>query len=100
MENKLLDTEKIEKKLKELPLWRLEKNSIIRECSCRDFVSAIGLINSIAVLAEKFDHHPDLNLYGWNKLKITLQTHNLGGLTELDFKLANEIEGLINQFYL
>lgn len=78
-------------------MWRQpedNRKSIVREIGAANFVAAVGIINSIALLAEKLDHHPDILLYGWNKLRITLSTHDVGGLTELDFTLAAQIDGL------
>lgn len=77
-----------------LPFWTREGGSIVREIVTADFVSAIGLVNSIAILAEVADHHPDIFIYGWNKLRITLSTHDQSGLTELDFELAKKIDKL------
>ena len=86
--------EEIHDALKNLPLWIRKGNFIIREFVLKNFASAIGLINAVAVLSESADHHPDILIYGWNKVRITLTTHNLGGLTELDFNLAKKIEEL------
>jgi 4a-hydroxytetrahydrobiopterin dehydratase len=85
----------INEALSYLPYWNREGNLIIRELSLSNFVACVGLVNSIAILAEKNDHHPDIQIYAWNKLRITLSTHDRGGLTELDFKLATDIETLI-----
>lgn len=90
----LLTEKEIEDLLSDFPLWNREDNLIIKEVVCSNFPSVIGLVNSIAFVAEKLDHHPDLLIYGWNKLRITLSTHDMGGLTELDFKLARQIDDL------
>jgi len=90
----LLSEQEIEDMLADFPLWNRQDNLIIKEVVCSNFPSVIGLVNSIAFLAEKLDHHPDLQIYGWNKLRITLSTHDRGGLTELDFKLAKQIDDL------
>jgi 4a-hydroxytetrahydrobiopterin dehydratase len=93
----LLTSEFIGHYLKLNPLWRQPEDNpkvIVREIGAASFVAAVGIINSIALLAEKLDHHPDILLYGWNKLRITLSTHDVGGLTELDFTLAAQIDGL------
>ena len=93
----LLTQEFIGHYLKVNPMWRQSEddlNSIVREIGAANFIAAVGIINSIALLAEKLDHHPDILLYGWNKLRVTLSTHDVGGLTELDFKLAVQIDGL------
>ncbi|MEX1274368.1 MAG: 4a-hydroxytetrahydrobiopterin dehydratase, partial [Bacteroidota bacterium] len=59
----------------------------------KDFVHAMGFVNSVALLAEGMDHHPDIDIR-WNKVTLTLSTHSAGGLTENDFKLAKAIDGL------
>lgn len=84
----------IELFMSELPLWTLNDNTIVREIVMPNFVAAVGAINSIAILAEIADHHPDILLYGWNKMRITLSTHDKGGLTKLDFELAKKIDQL------
>ncbi len=96
----LLEPQQIEQYLAEYPHWRLEDAPpppmrIVREISAPTFLAAVGLINAIALAAEKLDHHPDILLYGWNKLRITSTTHDRGGLTELDFRLAGEIERIV-----
>ena len=88
----ILSEEDIQINLNTLPLWTRAGNNIIRELVAANFVSTVGLLNAIAVLAEAMYHHPDLLIYGWNKLRITLSTHDQGGLTEFDFKLAKKIE--------
>ena len=88
----LLDEDSILIGLKNLPDWNRKDKSIVKEVICSNFATAIGFINSVAVFAESLDHHPDIQLYGWNKLQITLSTHDKGGLTHLDFDLANKID--------
>lgn len=80
--------------LKDIPLWRLNGATLVRECATSDFAAAIGLVNAIALLAEKMDHHPDMLVYGWNKVRITLSTHDQGALTILDIQLAKQIDSL------
>jgi 4a-hydroxytetrahydrobiopterin dehydratase len=90
----LLTDIQISDRLTEFSLWNKNENSIIREIAAPNFVAAIGIVNSIAILAEVMDHHPDILIYGWNKIRITLSTHDKGGLTKLDFELANKIDSL------
>lgn len=92
--NNLLLENEISEYLEEIPAWELNGNTIVREISANNFAAIIGIVNSVALIAEKSDHHPDLYIYGWNKLKITVTTHSLGGLTEKDFILAKKIEEL------
>lgn len=90
----LATEEEINDALKELHLWNLDDKTITKEIVAPNFAGAIGIVNSIALIAEKNDHHPDILIYGWNKIRITLSTHDKGGLTELDFKLAGQIDEL------
>ncbi len=80
--------------LKKFPKWQRKGDTIERELVASNFPAIVGVLNAISVLAESLDHHPDLLIYGWNKLRVTLSTHDQGGLTELDFKLAEKIESL------
>ena len=96
MRPELLSQTEIEDNLKEYSNWNLDNNKITRELVFPNFVSAVGFLNSIAIYAEKLNHHPDLLIYGWNKLRITITTFDRGGLTKLDFELAEKIESLIN----
>lgn len=88
----LLSSDDITIQLSNLADWVVEENRLKKEILCSNFASAIGLINSIAVLAETINHHPDILLYGWNKIRINLFTHDMGGLTSLDFELAKKID--------
>ena len=56
-----------------------------------DFVEAVEFVNSVAVIAEKFNHHPDIDIR-WNRVSLMLSTDSAGGLTHLDFTLAKAIE--------
>jgi 4a-hydroxytetrahydrobiopterin dehydratase len=82
--------------LRKLPGWTLapRAKAIRREYSMKDFLAAVALIRRIAVRAQAADHHPDLHLTGYRKLKIVLSTHDAGGLSLKDFRLAAEIESL------
>lgn len=81
----------ISEHLGSLNSWTLEGSSIRKEFKFKDFVAAFGFMTQVAMEAEKSNHHPDWqNVY--NKVVITLSTHDAGGLTELDFKLAKQID--------
>ncbi|MCX7880469.1 MAG: 4a-hydroxytetrahydrobiopterin dehydratase [Ignavibacteria bacterium] len=90
----LLTNEEIEIELKDVPLWKCEGNTLVREIVASDFPSAIGFVNAVAIVAESMDHHPDILVYGWNKVRIITSTHSAGGLTKLDFELAKKIDNL------
>ncbi len=75
--------------------WEFINNSIIKTFEFPDFADAIGFIVRLGFEAEKADHHPDIFLHSWNKVKITLSTHSEGGVTGKDIELAKNIEKLI-----
>lgn len=87
-----LTNQQILEHLKLLNSWIYVNNSISKEFVFKDFIGAISFVNSVALEAEKMDHHPDILIYGWNKVKINLSTHSAGGVTEKDFQLAQKIE--------
>ena len=82
--------------LRQLRGWVLAESglSISREYVMKDFITAVRFINQIAEVAELEDHHPDLHLTGYRKLRIELATHSIGGLSENAFILAAKIEEL------
>lgn len=89
----LLSEGQISDQLRQLKGWSLENKEIHKLIETADFVHAMGLVNSVALLAEKANHHPDIDIR-WNKVRLALSTHSAGGLTELDFKLAKAIDSL------
>jgi len=74
--------------------WTRQGDSIVRELELEDFASAMAFANSVAALAEAANHHPDILIHGWNKLRLTLSTHSADGLTQSDLDLARGIDGL------
>lgn len=89
---KKLDENIISETLVSLSGWSYENNSIVKEFKLKDFISVVEAVKRIAIFAEKMDHHPDLFLHSYNKLKVILSTHSEGGVTEKDFELAKNIE--------
>ena len=77
-----------------LPQWTADQQSISRELVFRDFNEAFGFMSRVALLAECRNHHPNWsNVY--NRVSITLSTHDLGGLSDLDIELAAAIDQLL-----
>lgn len=70
-----------------LPQWRRKGGAITRDFEFDDFVAAMKFVNAVARAAEKACHHPDIDIR-WNKVALTLSTHDAGGLTAKDFALA------------
>ena len=88
-----LSEEEVQERLKSLPNWSLTQGKIRRELEFPNFVEAFGFMSRLALVAEKMDHHPNWsNVY--NRVVIELETHDAGGLTELDFELASVAEAL------
>jgi 4a-hydroxytetrahydrobiopterin dehydratase len=71
-----------------------ERDSIVRELTFEHFAAAIAFVNQVAELAERANHHPDILVHGWNKVRLTLSTHSEGGLTDADIALAARIDQL------
>ncbi len=91
----LLSDEEIERRLAEVAGWQRESaEAIAREWTFADFAAAIAFVNRVAEQAEAANHHPDITVHGWNKVRLALSTHSQGGLTEADFALAREIDGV------
>ena len=91
-----LSPEDIQATLSTLKNWKLdqEKKSITRNFEFGNFIEAFGFMSKVAILAEKHDHHPEwFNVY--NQVRITLTTHDAGGLSQKDVDLATAIDALL-----
>lgn len=89
----LLAEEQIQQQLADSE-WKRDGGAIVREYKLADFAAAIAFVNRVAALAEAANHHPDILVHGWNKVRLQLSTHSEGGLTDADFALASQIDGL------
>lgn len=78
-----------------IPQWVLVegRDAVTRTIKFEDFSAAFGFMTRVALAAEKLDHHPEWTNV-WNRVEITLSTHDAGGLTERDVKLAKIIDAL------
>jgi 4a-hydroxytetrahydrobiopterin dehydratase len=72
--------------------WRREGASIVRDWRFANFERAMVFVNLVADAAESANHHPDILVHGWNRVRLTLTTHAQGGLTASDFDLAAKID--------
>lgn len=89
-ERRKLNDSEISGRLSEIAGWSYSDGSLTREFQFDNFVSAFGFMSSVALLAEKLDHHPNWsNVY--NRVEIALNTHDAGGVTDFDFVLAQQI---------
>lgn len=90
----LLNDEQLQGFLTKHAGWDREEESIVQTFEFADFVEAMGFVTSVALAAEKADHHPDIDIR-WNKVSLRLSTHSEGGLTHKDTELAERIDGLV-----
>jgi 4a-hydroxytetrahydrobiopterin dehydratase len=90
----LFTADEIKSGLADLPGWEVREGQLTKTFTVKSFAHAVLFIGAIGQLAEAVNHHPDLNLHGYNKLTVNLSTHSAGGLTAKDFDLAGQIEKL------
>jgi len=86
-----LNASQIKTALATLPDWKKQGRTITRTFQFKDFPAALKFVNAVAKLAEKAWHHPDIDIR-WNKVALTLTTHDAGGLTDKDFTLAKTFD--------
>jgi 4a-hydroxytetrahydrobiopterin dehydratase len=89
-----LNASEIKSALAAVPEWAKQDETISRMYQFKDFPAAVRFVNAVAELAERAWHHPDIDIR-WNKVTLTLTTHDAGGLTEKDFTLAQEFDRLL-----
>lgn len=87
-----LDETAIKRRLEDLADWSEMNGSLQRTYQFKNFVEAMAFVNTVADLAEKAQHHPDI-LIRYGKVTLTLSTHDAGGITEKDFDLAAKADG-------
>ena len=92
-----LSDEDVQAALADLTGWELEegRSAITRQFTFKDFNETFGFMTQVALQAERMDHHPEwVNIY--NRVEITLSTHDAGGLSERDIQLARFINGMVS----
>ncbi len=90
-----MSAEIIDKNMLKLVGWSLDNNKLNRQFLFANFVEAFAFMTQVALLAEAMNHHPEWsNVY--NRVDIHLTTHDVGGLSERDFSLAQKINNLLN----
>ena len=92
----VLPSEKINERLVDLDGWNYKENRIEKLYEMNNFREALDFVCKIGEAAESMNHHPDIFIHSWNKVKITISTHSEGGVTEKDFILAKRIERINN----
>jgi 4a-hydroxytetrahydrobiopterin dehydratase len=77
----------------EIPDWSKKGSAISRTYEFEDFAEAVKFVTAVAERAEKAQHHPDIDIR-WNKVTLTLTTHDASGLTEKDFAMAKQFDAI------
>lgn len=93
----LLREEEIQESLKRLSGWKVVRGKLQKEFQFDSFVHAFGFMSSVAITAEAMNHHPEwFNVY--NKVRVDLVTHDLGGISTFDVALAEKMNQLAQSF--
>jgi 4a-hydroxytetrahydrobiopterin dehydratase len=87
----LLSDEDIGSRLRELD-WKRQGDEIVKDWKFKDFAEAMGFANRVADAAEAANHHPDILVHDWNKVRLSLTNHAAGGLTDVDFEMARRFD--------
>lgn len=89
-----LEEIKIKNLMKEVPLWSLKNGHLFRSFKFKNFLEAVKFVNTIARLAEKESHHPDISIH-YNRVDLDLWTHAVKGLSENDFIMAAKTDNIL-----
>ena len=92
----LLSPGEIAARLESLPGWTRSGDALRCDLVFDDFAEAFGFMTRVALAAEKMDHHPDWS-NAWNRVSVSLSTHDAGGITDLDFRLAAVMRRLMRK---
>ena len=91
----LLTSEEINNRIKELSGWAFKENQMGKEFQFKNFSETFNFVNKVGAIAEELNHHHDIFLHSWNKVNITVPTHDKSGVTGKDFQLAKKINELL-----
>jgi len=91
-----LNENEVRKSLETLPGWKLADKAIERQVEFPDFKAAMQFVNAVAEAAEAANHHPDITI-NYNKVRFTLISHDSGGVTQRDVKMAGKINQLLGK---
>lgn len=90
----IIPIEQLENYLADMKHWFIEGSTITKNYVFPNFKDAINFVNKIADLAEKENHHPDIKIFNYRNVTISLSTHSVGGVTEKDIKFAKSVDSL------
>ena len=78
------------------PAWELADGALVRRATAPTFAAGIQWVAQVAEVADRMDHHPDIDIR-WRTVVFRLSTHDVGGITVLDFALAREVDGILGR---
>jgi len=90
-----MDDEQIEEHLKLVIDWRIEQGKLTKDFKFPSYAGGVIFAAAVAQQADKMDHHPDLTI-GYQKVRVAVNTHDVGGLSHLDFELARTVDALLD----
>ena len=90
-----LSDDEVETLAQQIPGWSVEDGKLTRDLKLKNFKEALALVNRIGELAEAENHHPDLCIHGWNRVRIDFYTHTAQGISRNDFILAAKVNELV-----
>ena len=96
MSTKLLDERELHSVLAELPHWEVRNKALFRAVKAPTFLAGIQLVTDVAQVAERLDHHPDIDIR-WTTVSFSLSTHSAGGITAKDVDLAGRIDAMVDR---
>lgn len=93
-----LNNKQIKVHLKAVPDWSQRAHAIGRTFKFKGFLNSIAFVNRVAKRAQKMNHHPDMKIC-FDKVTLTLTTHDEGGITKKDFSLARQCDEVFSKFF-
>jgi 4a-hydroxytetrahydrobiopterin dehydratase len=96
----LLKDEDITNRIRMIGPWDYDSEDkiLIRETMFKDFMEGMGFLNKLAEIAEQLNHHPDITLCEYNRVIVTTTTHDAGGITDNDIRLAQGFEEILESY--
>lgn len=88
---KAFTVEEAQRQLDRLKGWTIESSELVKTFSFKDFRGSLGFVNQVGELAERAGHHPDIDIR-YNRVRLSLSTHDAGGITAKDFDLAEQTD--------
>lgn len=93
MDRVKLTAAEIEERLGSLNGWEAKDNMLKKRFEFRNFAESLDFVNKVGAVAESADHHPDI-MFGWGYAEIAFTTHDRGGITDVDFDLAEKVNAI------